>query len=248
MIGTISAALRTAGSTLLLALALAPAAASAQEAPAPRERSRFTGSLSLLNTQPLGGLRTGPGIGVDLSAAYALDPARRFRIRGEFRAAGYGSETRRACLSTTVGCLIQVDVVTNYGLFYLGAGPEVSIPVAGAELVLDATAGGGSFTVSSSVRGISDNEDVLNTTNFDDTFFAWSAGGELRIPVSAQLSVAVGGHYQHNGEASYVPEGGISENPDGSVAIGALTSDANMVALTLGLAFRPFVGWATDGD
>jgi opacity protein-like surface antigen len=249
MIGTFFAALRPRALLAITVLVVAPAGGAGQAEPVvQRERSRFSGALALLNTQPLGGLKTGPGVGVDLSAAYALDPAHRFRIRGEFRAAGYGSETRRACLSTTVGCLIELDVDTNYGFLYGGAGPEIAIPVVGSELVLDATAGVGSFTVSSSVSGVSDDEDILSTTNFDDTFFSWSTGGELRIPVSSQLSVAVGGRYQHNGEASYVPEGGITENPDGTVAIGALTSDANMVTLTLGIAFRPFVGWARDDE
>ena len=248
MIGSFSAVLRPGGLVAVLALAVAPADGGAQAEPVvQRERSAWSGRLALLNTQPLGGLRTGPGVGVDLSAAYALDPGLRYRIRGEFRAASYGSETRPACLSTPVGCLIEVDVVTSYGYLYGGAGPEVAIPVLGSELVVDATAGVGSFTVSSSVRGASDGESVLNTTNFDDTFFAWSTGGELRIPVSSQLSVAVGSRYQHNGEASYVPEGGISENPDGSVAVEALTGDANMATFTLGIAFRPFVGWASGG-
>lgn len=240
--------------TASLLLMFGAADAATQGAPdvygpeAPPERSRVTGTLTLLNTQPMGNLSTGPGIGAGLSAAWALDPAHLFRIRGEFRGALYGSESRRACLSETVGCLIEVDINTSYSTLYLGAGPELALPLGPAELVLDATAGLASFTVSSSVRGISDSESTLDTNNFSDNFFAWSAGGELRIPVARQVSVALGAHYQRNGDASYVNEGGITVNPDGSLDIDARTTDANFMAITLGVAFRPFVGWTKDDD
>ncbi len=229
---------------LLLLLASTPAAAQARPDDSP-ERSRFSGSIALLNTQPLGSLETGPGIGVAASGAWALDPRHIVRIRGEVRAAGYGAESRRACLTS---CLIEVDINTTYATFYVGVGPELALPIAGAQLVLDATGGFGSFGVSSSVQGVSDSEDAFSTTNFEDDFFAWSTGGELRIPVSRQLSIAVGARYQHNGQASYVNEGGITVNGDGSLNISSRTTDANFMAITLGVAVRPFVGWIEDED
>lgn len=206
--------------------------------------SRLSGRLAVLNTQPLGELATGPGIGVGLSAAWAVDSARRLRLRGELRAGIYGRDTRTVCLSQTVGCLIQVDINTDYTTLYFGLGPEVAVPVAGTTLVLDATAGVANFSASSSVEGTSgtDNEDLFRTDHFSDTFFAWSVGGEFRVPVSTQVAIAVGAHYQHNGEASYVTEGGVTQNPDGSVAVNALTTDANQMVFTLGVAFHPFAG------
>lgn len=231
-------------SVLLFAAALAapvPATAQGEEL----TYSPFSASLAFLSTQPLGELRTGPGFGVGITAAWALDPARRLRVRGELRAATYGRETRTACLSATVGCLIEVDIHTDYTSFFVGAGPELAVPVLGTTLVLDATAGYGSFSVRSSVRGISDpdSEDLLTTTNFDDGFFAWSAGGEVRVPFASQFSISLGGQYQHNGRASYVREGGITTNPDGSLNVEAMTTDANQFVLTLGVAFHPFTGW-----
>lgn len=230
-----------------MAVTAAPAAAQRAEAD---HRSRFSGSIAILNTQPLGSLETGPGIGVGLSAAWALDGARRFRVRGELRAAIYGRDTRTACLSETVGCLIEVDIHTDYSSFYFGVGPEVAVPLFGSTLVLDATAGVGSFAVNSSVRGVSDPdaENLLTTENFSDTFFAWSAGGEIRVPVSAVVSIGLGARYQHNGEASYVREGGVTQDTDGSVVVDAITTDANQMAITLGVAFHPFVGWTADRD
>lgn len=214
------------------------------QGPDSRLPSRLSGSLALLNTQPLGELATGPGLGVGLSAALAVDRTRRLRLRGELRAGIYGRDTRTACLSQTVGCLIQVDINTDYTTLYVGLGPEVAVPLLGTTLVLDATAGVANFSASSSVEGTSglDNEDLFKTDHFSDTFFAWSVGGEVRVPVSAQFAIALGAHYQHNGEASYVPEGGVTQNPDGSVAVNELTTDANQMAFTLGVAFHPFAG------
>lgn len=231
----------------LAVLTTAPVRAqSADVGASSRERSRFSGAISFLNTQPLGELATGPGYGLGLSAAWAVDPARLMRIRGELRIAGYGHETRRACLSETVGCLIEADINTLYSTVYVGAGPELALPVFGSTLVLDATAGYARFSVDSSIEGRDGEESLLNTNNFHDDLFAWSAGGELRVPVSAQVAIALGARYQRNGRASYVPEGGIARNADGSVAIDARTTDANQMALTLGVAFQPFAG--EDGE
>lgn len=200
----------------------------------------FTWGLTLVNTQPVGELRTGPGIGVGVTAAMALERTRRLRLRGDFRVASYGMDRHSACLSQTVGCWIQVDINTNYHTLYAGVGPELAISVHRSELVLAATAGVGYFGVSSSLRGVDDFGDGFgDTTHFDDAFFAWSAGGELRIPLAGAVALATGVHYQHNGRASYVLDGGVTENPDGSLDVAAVTTDANLVALTLGVVIRP---------
>ncbi len=230
---------------LLLAAVLAAASPLAAQARMDQTPSRFSGSLTFLNTQPLGALEVGPGFGMGLSVSGALDPARILRIRGEMRVAFYGRDTRTVCLSQTVGCLIEVDVNTDYTSYYFGAGPELAFPILGSTLVLDATAGVGGFAVTSSVQGISDpdNQDLFTTKNFDDSFFAWTVGGELRVPIAPIVSIAMGVRYQHNGETSYVREGGVTLNGDGSVAVDAITTDANQMALTLGIAFHPFQGW-----
>lgn len=256
MTRSISGTRRTRGGFAAAAAALAlvpllftPGAAGAQQAlGVTPEYSRFSGTVGVLNTQPLGSLATGPGIGGAVSVAWAVGPARMLRLRAEGRFAGYGSEERRECLS--IGCLIQVDISTTYTTLYIGAGPELAVPVLGSELVLAATAGYANFGVSSSIRGVSDpdSENLLTTENFRDDLFAWSVGGDLRVPVASQFSIMLGAQYQRNGEASYVPEGGITQNPDGSVDIDARTTDANMVAITLGVAFRPFVGWTDQDD
>lgn len=200
----------------------------------------FTVGIGLLNTQPLAGLRTGPGIGFGLTGAVAHPRAPWLRLRGDFRLSSYGMDRHQACLSQTVGCWIEVDITTNYHTLYGGIGPELAMPLLGSELALAVTAGVGYFGVSSSLSGIDDTDSGFgNTTHFEDAFFAWSTGGELRVPVSRSVALAAGLHYQHNGRASYVVDGGVTENPDGSLNVLPVTGDANLVAITFGVAIRP---------
>lgn len=224
------------------ALALSTVAATGLLAQAP-QAGPVTAGIGLLNTQPVAGLRTGPGIGISLMGAIAHPRARWIRLRGDFRLSSYGMDRHQACLSQTVGCWIQVDITTNYHTLYGGIGPELALPVLGSELVLAATGGVGYFGVSSSLSGVDEADGGFgNTTHFDDAFFAWSAGSELRVPVSRVVALAAGVHYQHNGRASYVVDGGVTENPDGSLNVPPVTGDANLVAITLGVAIRPQAG------
>ena len=225
---------------LLIAAIALPRALHAQRAAA----SQFSGSITLMNTQPLGGLRTGPGFGLAASGAWAIDPGRFFRIRADLRGASYGHEQQEFCISQTIGCWIRTDVNTDYTFAYAGLGPEIALPLVwDAQLVLDATAGIGYFGVSSSLEGVDERSTGIGTTtHHEDAVFAWSAGGELRIPLSRQIAITGGAHYLHNGPASYVVEGDITRNPDGTLTVDPTTTDANMVAITLGVAFQPWGG------
>lgn len=227
----------TASRTALLslgALLLATAGAHAQEP------SRFSGSIMLLNTQPLGELSTGPGFGIALAGAYALDRFHILRIRGEFRASIYDSETRQICFSGTVGCRILLDLETNYGIMYGGIGPQIVIPIGPTELALDGTLGWSAFTATSTLQGVDDQDESFGqTNNYEDDTFAWSTGGEVRVPVSRQVAIALGTHYQHNGTVSYLREGGITDNPDGTLSFDPYRTEANLVAVTVGVEIRP---------
>lgn len=201
--------------------------------------SRFNVSIGLLNTQPLGELRTGPGIGAALSGTYALDAARIFRLRADFRGSIYDHETREFCAGGAIGCWIRMDLSTSYSWLYGGVGPELVLPLGRFDVALAATAGIGAFSVDSSLKGSDDNREFARTDQFDDTFFSWAAGGEVRVPVSRRVAIALGSHYQRNGRASYVVEGGITQRSDGSLEVSPLTTDANMVAIVLGISIRP---------
>jgi hypothetical protein len=86
---------------------------------------------------------------------------------------------------------------------------------------------------------VDERDDLGTTTHFRDHLFAWAAGGELRVPLSGRVALSAGAYYHGNGTASYVPDDGITENPDGTLDIPVRRTDANLLALTLGVAYRP---------
>lgn len=232
-----------AAPVLLLATGILPAltaTAAAQGQEQEPEYSRFTGSLSLLNTQPVGELSTGPGFGIALTGEYALDARRILRAHAAIRGAIYDHERRQVCFSSTVGCRVVLDLDTNYSVAYFGLGPQLVLPLGPTALALDLTGGWTMFTASSSLSGIDESSESFgNTTNHEDHGFGWSTGGELRVRVGRQADITVGARYQRNGRMSYVREGDITDFPDGSIGVEPRTSDANLVAITIGLAFRP---------
>lgn len=232
----------TRGSALLalVVLLVAPTAAHTQDPrrdERDREPSRLEGSIALLNTQPLGELATGPGFGLALGGAYILDRTRIFRIHGEFRAAIYDHERQQVCFSSTVGCRVRLDLTTDYSIVYAGLGPQVALPIGPTRLVLDATLGWGGIMATSSLSGVDDDgESIGDTTNYEDHTLAWSTGAELRIPITHQIALSLGAAYQRNGTMSYVREGGIIDNPDGSLSFEPFHTEANLVAIMVGVA------------
>lgn len=226
----------TAPRTVLLAAALLliPGMGRAQE------YSRTSLSFALLNTQPLGELSTGPGYGIAVAGAYALDDRRIFRLRGELRASVYDHENREICLSAATGCRIMLDMTTDYSIVYLGVGPQVAVPVGPLRLAVDGSLGYSAFAATSALSGVDDHDErFAETTNYEDETFAWSAGGEVGVPVGARWAIALGTRYQHNGVVSYLTEGGITDNPDGSLSFDPYRTEANLLAITLGVTFSP---------
>lgn len=229
--------------------AAAPADPAGDRAAEPT-RSRFSATITFLDAQPLGGLRTGPGVGFGVTMAWALDARQRLRLRAEARFTGYGSDERDSCLSEpTLGCVWEVNIRTDYSSDYFGLGPELRLPLGAAELVLDATVGTGSFLVTTWVdaESVPTAAPTILDTDFSDSFMAGSAGAELRLPLSRIVAATLGVHYQHNGQATYVPEGGLVRSDGGAVSIATITSDANQAVFSIGLAFRPFAGWIGGG-
>jgi hypothetical protein len=151
----------------------------------------------------------------------------------------YGRETKRVCLSSTVGCRIQVDVTTSNNILLLGFGPEIGIPLGSARLYGSLTGGISYFSTDSEVRG-SPNQDAFATTNnYGDAGFAWRGGAGIQIPLSrgeTPVSLDFGVGFQGNGRREYLTSGDLSENPDGSLLLNVRRSDADFRLWTLGIS------------
>ncbi len=229
---------------LIATLGLAPAA-SAQKIdlrPAPRPARVFLGA-SVLGAQPLGDFADLIGddaaFGFGGHLIYRLDRHGMLGIRMDAGVIIYGNERQRACFSPTVGCRVELDVETNNNIALFGIGPQLLVPNGRFRPYLAGTVGLAYYFTESTVEGTSSNTPFARTTNFDDPAFAYTGSAGLYIPVRRgprPISIDVGVRYHHNGEASYLREGSIHDEPDGDILFTTLTSDANMLIYQIGVS------------
>ncbi|HEU4642915.1 MAG TPA: hypothetical protein VFS44_10720 [Gemmatimonadaceae bacterium] len=182
----------------------------------------------------------GTGWGVQSGLLVRLDPSGVLGLRVDAGFINYGNEKKRACISTTIGCRIEVDVHTRNNIAIFGIGPQLMLPTGTLRPYLTGTVGLAYFFTQSSLSGISDNQDFANTTNFDDATFAWTGGGGVYIPLRRKgkpISLDLGVRYHGNGEARYLREGSIVDNPDGSITYTPIRSQTNLLIFSVGATF-----------
>ncbi len=177
-------------------------------------------------------------------AGYLLHTFDRHRVVGlrlDFGLLTYGHERQRACISTTIGCRIEVDVNTNNNILLAAVGPQLMAPSGTFRPYVNGSVGLAYLFTQSSLDGVGGgNESFAQTTNFDDATFAWNAGGGLYIPLRHGLrpiSIDLGVQYHANGRARYLREGSITDNPDGSVSFTPIESQTRLLAYHLGVTF-----------
>ncbi|MGE5748666.1 MAG: hypothetical protein ACM31F_01805, partial [Gemmatimonas sp.] len=90
-----------------------------------------------------------------------------------------------------------------------------------------------------SVRGSDSNYEYARSTNSDDATSAWIFGGGLYVPIgtSKQFKLNVGARYFYGGEATYLTEGDIIDNPDGSVTLQPRHSKTDQVTWQVGVSY-----------
>ena len=167
-----------------------------------------------------------------VNAALTLNFNRRgtagLRIDGSYLL--YGNETRPLPLAGTGG-LLAGDMNTAFSIASLRAGPEFVLGTGSVRPYVFGTAGVSYFATETSV-GI-----CCGTTNYDDAVASFAGGGGLRVDLSRRVSLDLGATFVRNGEVSYLREGDILSNPDGSFTFRPVRSEANLVLLQLGLSF-----------
>ena len=183
----------------------------------------------------------GVGWGIGGHFLFRLDPEGLVSFRADAGFVNYGHERKRVCLSPTVGCRIEVDLTTSNDIMYLNVGPQFAVPGGPLQPYINASIGFAYFATISSIDDVNGGgQDIARTTNFDDFTFSWQVGSGLRIPVSAgrlPIFIDLGARYNLNGEVEYLTEGGIIDNPDGSITLNPVRSDANLVTFVIGASF-----------
>jgi hypothetical protein len=210
----------------------------------PSQSTRFTVGIAPMLSQPRNEFRSniGNGFGGAGSILYRLDRQGIFSLRFDPSWVEYGHEKKRVPLSETVGGKILLDVKTTNSIASFSFGPEVALPRGPVRPYLSAAYSRLLFRTNTSVNGNGASEQpIAKTTNYSDGTGAWVFGGGIGIPLGgsdSHLSLDLGVRYHRGGQVSYLREGSIRDNPDGSISITPLTSRTPYMTYVIGVRFR----------
>src|SRR5215208_1241460 len=131
---------------------------------------RSSGSLTFIQSRPLGGLADNIGFGYGLSGAYLLrvDRAGVLSLRADAGIVDYGSESMRVPLSSSIGGRIRVKVSTDNYIVPLSIGPQLAVPTGFIRPYVNGGLASQIFFTQSKVEGDDDNLDFARTTNQHD--------------------------------------------------------------------------------
>ncbi len=155
----------------------------------------------------------------------------------------YGHQSQRSCLAATPGCRVEVNVTTANGIFSLGVGPELSIPLGRLRIYGHSLLGMSRFATLSGLGGGLVPDFVAADENYGDSGFAWSGGIGIQLPINRSTAMDFGVAYQGHGRREYLTKGSITDNPDGSLDFDIKRSSANLVAIRLGVTTS--LGWGS---
>ena len=204
--------------------------------------SRFTIGGGLLVSQPKGEFASniGNGFGGDAYGLFRLDNAGALSLRADLGGSQYGSETLPATYAYggRVGFLVE----TTNSIFWAAFGPQVMIPAGRVRPYASAAIGVMDFSTNSSVRGTGqyEGQTFASTENQSDNSHAWIFGGGVYLPFTGRLSmmsIDVGAKYFTGGTATYLREGAIHDNPDGTITIFPSHSKTDLVTWHVGVSY-----------
>jgi len=241
---------RIAGAALLCLVAATPIAAQDSTSCANCSRTRpigpsefarrSSGTISFIQSRPVGQLAENIGFGYGLDGAYLLrlDRAGFLSLRAGAGFAQYGNESFRVPFSETVGGRVQVKVSTNNYMVPLSIGPQLSIPSGPIRPYVNGGLAAQIFFTQSSVDGSEDDHTLASTTNQHDWTSTWVAGGGVSIPVySRSMSVLIdaGVQYFGSGHARYLRPGSIQDVSNAQIQITPLESATHLMLVHLGV-------------
>lgn len=208
--------------------------------PPPRSQDRVTGGGGLTYAQPLSAFRSYVkyGFGAAGNLVIRLDRQGILGLRVDGGYVNYGSETKRARLTSTIGDRIQVRVNTTNNIGMLGVGPQLMAPRGAVRPYINGSVGVSYFFTASSLQGTSSSQQFASTTNFDDATLHYGGGGGIVIPFrtkSTPVALDIGARYLSNGRTRYLREGGITDQPDGSIIVAPIESRVELVTWNVGV-------------
>ncbi len=187
--------------------------------------------------QPVGNFKrnVNNAAGVQAHGLLRLDRNGRVALRLQGGWLNYGHESQRSCLGSTPGCRVAVDITTANGILTLGAGPQLSLPIGWLRAYGYGLVGVSRFVTVSGVNGGIVPDIVAADENFGDGGLVVSGGVGVQLPVHRSTTVDLGVAFQGHGRRNYLVKGGVTDNPDGSLAFDVKRSVANLYAIRVGL-------------
>lgn len=214
----------------------------------------FRFESSFLVTQGLGefGDLTGQGLGVTVGSAWMPSRTSDLGVRIDLSVNVYDRETNPSCLTNP--CWIEGDVVTSYGSFQFGIGPEWTITDGAVESYVFATVGRSVISTSLGLEICGNYDSSYSCSVEEDRNYHSDWGPVIRSGAGLryQFRRFFGGYlsvvHQHFGTRLYMVKGDLSLNDDGTVTIDTKrrSSVSNLgfeVGVYFGLPFRVRDAW-----
>jgi opacity protein-like surface antigen len=226
---------------VLLSILVSTVAGAQIIATPPETRFSVDGGFSISQPRESFGQAVGNGYGGGGGVIYHLIRSGLLSVRFDALGVRYGHETMHVPLSGSIGSRILVDVNTNNSITALLLAPELARPTGRVRPYVNVGYGAVLFRTTSSLEDLDSSDGgTINTTNFKDSTRAWVYGGGLRIQLGNTLPITLdsGVRYVRAGTASYLREGGIRDNPDGTITMTPITSRTPFLVYTIGVKFR----------
>lgn len=208
---------------------------------APRVPSRFTLGGDVVMLQPKGELATNisRGYGFNGTGLFRLDEKGYAQLRFDGGLAQYGSETKQIPLNPITG-RVSFRVETSNMIGWVGLGGQLQIPDGPFRPYVNGSLAYTDFATESSLKGSDSNFGDFSTKNQHDGSHAWIYGAGVNIPFGRKFTSGMlnfGARYYSGGRASYLREGDIVDNSDGTISFTPRRSRTDLVLWQLGASF-----------
>ncbi|MDP9205952.1 MAG: hypothetical protein M3P12_10925 [Gemmatimonadota bacterium] len=201
--------------------------------------SRFSFGGDFVVSQPKGEFANNvpKGYGFDLTGMFKVDPRGYFNIRADLGGVQYGRETQRINFPNTGR--VSLDLETDNRIGFGAIGAQLQIPDGWFRPYANAAIASTYLWTESSISGTDNSYEAASTTNYDDWSHAWVFGGGLMIPFGKSMgALNLGARYHYGGHATYLREGDITDNPDGTITLNPRSSKTDLVLWQLGVSFK----------
>jgi len=196
--------------------------------------------ITFVGADPKGdfGLIVDQGWGFEVGGRYELDPHGLLSLRASLGFINYGHEKLQYC--SVYSCRVGIDLDTQNDISFFGVGPELAVRVGPVRPYARAALGFGYFVTTSGLSGDGGYDyPYARTDNFEDFVFQKRLGTGLGLRLSSgrrPVWLDLGADYHHNGTATYLREGDIVDQPDGSLIIYPRRTEANLMTFRVGVS------------